>query len=258
MNINKKTTPSQEEEICRLYLAGSPVKAIVGKFELAYGTIARVLQSGGLKPIKPGRGTLPEGFDLDRFVALYKQGAGTTILQHEFGVKEGMVRSLLRQLGLPLRSGSEAQRMRMAYMTPEQRKAFGDKVSAANTGKKQTQATGIARALGIEVAQNLSHHERTIRARFFAAGITLRGHLAIHRYNLDLGHIESKTAVEINPNYHSMERVVKADGAKREYLIYNNWMVFYVMPHRLDEFTFQTIVSACLFRTANMHLCGHI
>lgn len=254
MPIHKKTTKEDEAAICRDYANGMKIKALAKQYGLANGTVARVIESGGLRPFRLGRGCLPADFDVERFASLYRQGAGTTILRHEFGIKEGMVRSLLRQLGLPLRSGSEAQRIRMAYMTAEQRQKFGEKISKANKGKSRSHAFGILRAIGVENAQNLSDHEKQIQKIFLSNGLKMRGHLAIHRYNLDLAYLPARVAVEINPNYHSMERNVRDDGAKREYLLYNNWLVYYVMPHRLDGLLVSTIVNSCQYRQANMHL----
>ena len=144
-------------------------------------------------------GTLRVTVDTDDLVRRYNAGESVLAISKAVGVSRPTVRNRLLSLGLPVRSASEANRIRMDAMTPEERKA---NALCAHEARRATPPSDE------ELSKKASTKERTLSKvgwgeLLLADMLKAKGHhvelqKAVGPYNLDLcvGHV----AIEVHVN----------------------------------------------------------
>ena len=150
-------------------------------------------------------------------------------LERELKVSTTTLFDWCLKLGIPTRSGSEANLVRFANSTTEERAAVTAKAHAAVRGLKRSKEDLEKRAQGKEYAP-MSKWELWFAKWLLGANITgFKHNYALSIYNVDFAFPEHKIAIEIDGGgWHSSERKKLQDVNKETYLTEQGWTLYRV------------------------------
>jgi len=150
-------------------------------------------------------------------------------LEREYSVSTPALFDWCKRLGVPTRSGSEANLIRFANSTKEENLAITAKAHAAVRGSKRSKADLEKRALSVE-HQPMSKWELWFAKWLLEANITgFRHNYALNIFNLDFAFPENKIAIEIDGGgWHSSERKQLQDAKKEAFLFEQGWTLYRV------------------------------
>lgn len=157
---------------------------------------------------------------------LYDARISVLEMSKRFGVSRMTINKRLEELGLPIRSGSEAMYIRMANTTKEERLALTEKAHAAVRGVRQTTEQRMKFAATREArGEVVSAYERQMGAWLAEAGINFVPQKAVGIYNIDIAITESRIAVEIfGGNWHATGSHAAGYRKRIEYLMSQGWL----------------------------------
>lgn len=169
--------------------------------------------------------------DTDHLCSLYQSGASVLQMANTLGVSRPVITRRLAQLGLKARTASEAQFLRNARYTPEQRRQFTAGAHAACRGVKQTleHRCKIAATKQATAVVPPPRYEGDMYGWLTAAGLAPVCQMALGPYNLDLALCESRIAVEVfGGHWHATGRHARRFRERTEYILGAGWVPVYI------------------------------
>lgn len=168
--------------------------------------------------------------DLDDLAARYHRGESVLYMSKELGVCRGAITKRLSQIGLKVRSGSEANLIRMAKLSKAERLALASAAHAAVRGRPQSHADLCKRAISREQSARVaSKYEMRIMSWLRDAGIQFTPQKAIGPYNVDIAISESCIAVEVfGGNWHATGLHAARYRERTDYLLSCGWLPFII------------------------------
>lgn len=195
--------PKSEETRLRMSkLSASEIDALMAPARVAH-------QSVKGRPNLKGRVTVD---DVD-IVARYSAGESEKAIAESLGVSRQVVRRRLLDAGVTPRDGSASMRIRMASMSPEERKLITDRARSACTQSRQ------------ETLSVVGWGENTLRDWLRDRGYEAIPQLAMGPYNIDLA--IHPVAVEVW-NSASNPLRLRRSHEKAEYLRERGWSLIWV------------------------------
>lgn len=176
-------------------------------------------------------------------------GMSENILSKRFNVDRGVIRRRLVELGVHIRSQSEAEALKWKQMTSQQRKhqvkACHDKVR----GSTKTYESLCVRAKGMQAHFKPSKLEQAFLEAFQDGGINVVPWFAIGKFNVDFALPKSKIAIEVDGgNWHNSAKKKRQDAMKTSFLTSLVWCVIRFKSKDL-VCVVQTIKSLPSFRS---------
>jgi very-short-patch-repair endonuclease len=149
-------------------------------------------------------------------------------ISKELGLSRATVYKWCAVLGIPTRSGSEANRVSMAQMDPEKRAARVSKAHDAVRGMTRSLEQKLKTAKTTEKRAVMSKWEKWFAKWLIDANITgFKFNYAIGPYNADFAFPERMIVVEIDGgNWHATPRKQEQDEQKEIFLREYGWTVF--------------------------------
>lgn len=163
--------------------------------------------------------------DTDNLIERYKAGESVLKMSNELGVSRGVITNRLAELGLSIRTGSEAMKLRMQKLTSEERLQLASAAHNAVRGKQMPDSLKLARAITIEKQGKISKYEAQFGAYLSALGIEFVYQKSVGIYNVDIAIPESSIAVEIFGGYwHRVGRHAARYRKRTEYLLSSGYL----------------------------------
>jgi len=149
-----------------------------------------------------------------------------------YGVmKNETVMKRLRHFGIPMRTRSEACRIRWAT-SPELRARIGQASGLSRTGKPIAEENLVRRAITRQARPKPSECERALAKQLHDMDIQAVLWYAFGRYTIDIAVPENKIAIEIGNECHRCKLVIERDNLKKQLLEEAGWQVIYIaIPH---------------------------
>lgn len=137
--------------------------------------------------------------DVDKLVGMYQRGVSVKAMAEHFGCSRNVVVRRLDKLGLPVRSRSEAMKIRQSRMTQEERMALLEKAHAAARGRVHSEEECVKRA-ETRFAKQLgaSAYQLEVKTALTARGLDFVMEFPVGKYNLDLSCHALSIAVELH------------------------------------------------------------
>jgi very-short-patch-repair endonuclease len=183
-------------------------------------------------------------------VQRYLSGERPQALADSYGYNRRTVLNQLIRLGVPLRGFSEAQALRYADSTPEERAAITSAAHDAARGRERPGDEAHRMALGRERTLSMaSPAEFLIADHLVERGLPVRHQTAIGPYNCDLTIGSCSVAVEVmGGGWHlAPSRLVK-DRERGGYLMDGGWHLLYVLIDRkrpLRDSLYDEVIAFC-------------
>jgi very-short-patch-repair endonuclease len=164
--------------------------------------------------------------DLDDLLARYERGQSVLSMSKDLGVSRMAITKRIAGLGLKVRNGTEANLIRMAKLSKEERLALAEAAHAAVRGKSHSFAQLCNRAASRERSCRIaSKYEAMMIEWLTEAGIEVVPQKAIGPYNVDIALPESAIAVEIfGGNWHTTGLHAARYRKRIEYLLGCGWL----------------------------------
>jgi len=222
--------------LIQLYEAGKTIEQIADHFSSCEQTVGRRLKEAGVPLRSTGvsvatRNRLKRALRLPEAEVrkLYSEGMSVLAMAKHFGVSRPAVRKRLQDLGLELRSGSEANSLRMAKLAPKQRKALVSKANEAARGRVRSEAELIKAAesrfqrFAAEGTFD-SPYQRDLVEALAERGVELVVELPVGPYNIDIAITGSSVAVELHGGgWHRYGTHWESRKKRIEYLLSRGW-----------------------------------
>ncbi len=227
-------TDAEISHAVQLHQAGQPFEQIASELGRSSGESLRVaLRRRGIETAR----TVPQRHHRIETPAdlheVYESGESVLAMSHRFGVSRTAVTRWLRDAGLPVRSRSETNRLRMGAMTSAERialtSAAHDAVRGSTLPDEQVARTAAGRERTQYGGRPGPGHE-FLCSVLTAGGIDYVREKAVGRYNLDVAVPAASVAVEVlGGNWHGS----KAIHARRTpYLFDRGWHLLFVWDQR--------------------------
>lgn len=127
----------------------------------------------------------------------WKDGFSTIGMADAFGVSFASLCKVMRELGIPLRTPSEAAKKRMAERTPEERKRNIKAAQDSIRGKPAPHTAQCKRAITVQRIGKLSDHEAAVLRSLKRRGYHPTPLLAVDKYNIDLAFPDHMIGFEV-------------------------------------------------------------
>lgn len=161
----------------------------------------------------------------DSIRELYEQRVSVLEMSRRLGLARVAIVARMKRMGLAVRGGSEANRIRFEK-APETRRAVVQAAHRAARGSRRTTKSLSARAAHIERLARSSDIELVFAAAIRAEGHRVVPQMAVGIWNIDLAVPDQMIAVEIDPgNWHSAPHKRAADLRKDQDLRASGWRV---------------------------------
>lgn len=149
-------------------------------------------------------------------------------MSKELGISRDAVYKWCAALGIPTRSGSEANRSRFSRASEEERKAVTHKANTARRGSKQTAEERENVARGKQATAKMSKYEVLFARWMLEAGLSgFVFNYAFGPYNIDFAFPSHQIAIEVDGgNWHTAPRKVEQDNAKTSALLTHSWRIY--------------------------------
>lgn len=182
IDMPRKPSPLNRDDILRRYREGESIRALSRAYRTRATRIAEVLTAAGVQTSKTPN--LPWG----ELIRRYEAGEGTRVLADEFGTTPLTVNKGLRKRGVVIRSRSEAEMVKWARMTDEERARQVEAAHKAARGRKARRESLVQAAKTIEgKGLHDSPQERELAELLLERGVQVRPQMAVGPYNCDLG-----------------------------------------------------------------------
>lgn len=167
------------------------------------------------------------GINVDDLIQRHLSGESVNKLAQSLGVARITINRWFAHKGFKGRNASEAEALKWAHMTPEQRQKQVSAAHAAVRGKvKSPEFLNKCAKTKEKTRQYVGKGERELKRALEDRGLSVDAQRAFYRYNIDLA-IGDTVAVEVllctgGP----LSR--KTDRRKIVELLKNNWLVIYI------------------------------
>lgn len=188
--------------------------------------------------------------DVSKVISMYKGGASVLSIANTLGHSRNVIERRITEAGLPLRTASEANKLRMANLTPDERQKLSRAAHEAVKGSTRRHESLVCRAMDIQRRAKVSKLEQLCHQELALRGVSTIPLMAIDKYNVDLGFLAGKVAIEVHCNFHTEQRKAVQDARKLCYLAAAEWWPCYLHEKTLSAFTFDTLASICKFRAS--------
>lgn len=220
-----KIDPAKLDDTIRLYLAGKPINEIIATTGVTRTSLHRERKRRGI----PTRfETADAAIPFDQILLAYESGASEYALGRQYGISREMIRKRLIQAGVEPRGRSQAGTIRVANMTPDERKLQAAAANRAARMRTTPHIDKLRKALLNELAGvEGSNAELYVATMLENAGLEPIRQRAIGVYNVDLAMLP--VAVEIlGGGWHS----AKATHAERiPYILDEGWNLVMVWDY---------------------------
>lgn len=214
------------------YVAGVPMQKLARQAGVHVGVIKKTLLNAGvtLRPVlevrRKGRLNLP----VDAIVSAYVGGESELSIANRYGVNRWTIARILRISNVQRRNGSEANFLRMARLTPEERLALAANAHIAATGRTRTFREKCQHALTKYVNQDgISEYETLLAGWLREEGIVVWQQFPVGPYNLDIALHASAIAVEVyGGKWHAHGSHAARHPQRTKYLLNHGWSVLII------------------------------
>jgi very-short-patch-repair endonuclease len=189
--------------------------------------------------------------DVGQIKEMYQNGYSVLFMADKLGVSRIVVNRRLKELNLPRRGSSEANKLRMQRMTAEERLALSSAAHKAVRGRAKDRHFLIKRALGVQRVARQNSQEKAVQDTLREAGVPTVPALAVFKYNVDLGCPDAMIAIEVHCDWHTSARKASADAHKLQHLTTSGWFVVYVHPKSFDKRTVESIRALYVSRSSS-------
>lgn len=173
------------------YRAKVPVSQICRETGISQSVMFRAIKKAGVPGIRL--------LDLPKqdIIAAYIAGDSPSIIGHRYGISDPPIMRILREAGITLRSGSEANILRAKRLTPEERRQNAAAAHAAKRGRPNTMEAleRAAMTRQVKMTGRMSRTETALAGMLRERGIDSIPQVAIGPYNCDIG--AAPVAVEV-------------------------------------------------------------
>lgn len=223
--MRRKLSPLDVDHCIALNMNGMNLVEIERAFRVGANVISKWMCQSGYTPVHHHR-TAHNAKDVDvqRLVAEYAAGDSVLTLSKRHGIRRPTVAAHLKRQGVELRDSSQANVLRMARLSPEDRKALAKNAHDAKRGKANTRAARINAAQTRQKTKSIvfGHGERALLDALCEKGFSCVPQAAFDVYNIDIM-VGNTVAVEITcgsacnfkseRNLRKLEKLVKANFA---------------------------------------------
>jgi very-short-patch-repair endonuclease len=218
-----------ENKACKLYRANVPAKDIRDSLGIGNTTLYRILERNKI-PRCQNRLIV----DVDEIVRRYLAGESELAISRSLGIVRTVIRRRLIESGVHIRSGSEANIIRMSRLTPGERSVLAANAHAAVCGVPQSNKHRIKIAKTREINQTgVFRTERIVADKLTELGFNVICQKAVGRYNLDVAITKPPIAVEIFGGMWHAHGPHAARFQKRfKYIINSGWTVVIIWVSR--------------------------
>ena len=229
-------TPSQDQEICRRYLAGEGTSTLGKAFGVVPGTIDHALKRNGIEKRAFIRNFTDQ--ELQAIRQRYLAGENASQMCSDFGVSASTILLTLKRNGVKMRAKGEAQIILSASQEAEacRRYQSGESANqiAQHFGVSPSAVTGALKRNGIQTRSNIEARgglppaqEDEVRRRYLAGESTLqlakafgvsdgtvgliikRGGLAVRSVKESMGGLTDEQEIEVCRRYAEGETTVQ-------------------------------------------------
>lgn len=168
--------------------------------------------------------------DYLHIVELYRSGLSENQIAQRLGVARGTIRKRLIKAGITPRSQSEAEALKWAHFTPEQRRRQVASANKACRGRVHSEQERVKRAEVNYVRQlHISANEQRLADMLRARGLAVEQQFPVHTCNVDLALHPGPIAVEVHGGgWHSTDIHRSFLESKREKLFSRGWALIEV------------------------------
>jgi hypothetical protein len=204
VDMSGKPVSIDRDELARRYLAGESTPTLAKAYGCCIATIARLLSDAGVQLRSHAEAVrLAKGVTIDIEDIAHRHIAGESVnaLAKSFGVSRPAIVRRLSAAGVPVRGSSDANRLRMQGLSPDQRRRL---TSSANAAARTGNVSMADRDPGHERptissalrrCRKVGQGEAELIDLIIARGIAVETQLPVYGYNLDIA-VES-VAVEV-------------------------------------------------------------
>jgi len=228
-------TDLDRDDIVQRYLSGQSLKTIAQAVGASDGPIRRILRDADV-PIRSARDShrwqpvvyTRTDIDAESVIRDYLSGESQVSLAAKWSVSVDVIRRMLVNASVPIRSNAAAQSLRMQRMTPEERSAHAEAMVRNWRGQRHTDEALTKAALARQQrGTSVSGNEVEMMHMLQARGLDPIPQLAVGKYNIDLA--IGNVGVEILGGWwHKSKR----HEARTRYLFDRGWDLIFVWVHR--------------------------
>lgn len=180
-----------------------------------------------------GRFSHPE----QKIISEYISGSSELSLSKKYGVSRIVITRILKNNGIQRRNGSQANYIRMAKMSAEERKKLVSPAQLAKKGGHESKITGIKRALTREANfPRVGPGEETLYNRLYELGLNPIRQKAVDIYNIDIA--IRTIAVEISIGTTKFQGTATGQIKRIKKLSDCGYFVICVNARSLEDFLF--------------------
>lgn len=192
----RKIDDSRIDHAAKLFADGLTLKEISGEVGINPDLIGKRLRERGIDTTtnhrsRPASNRLD--VDVPAIVAAYVSGESELSIAKRTGLTRIVIRRRLVEAGVDTRDGSEANKLRMARLSTEERKALASKAHDAVRGKARSEEE-LARRADART-RLIGFGEPELIYAIHAAGMSAEGQMPCGRYNIDV--TTGNVAVEV-------------------------------------------------------------
>lgn len=217
------SNPLDLDEAVRLYLSGKPIKEIETLVPVSGARLYGELRTRGIPPSRKFA-----SFPRDQVVAAYRQGASVLGLSKEYGVSRPTIAKCLIEAGVEMRSHSEAQHLRQASLSLNEKKLLTAAANRAARLRRAPEIEKLRRALRVEAeGKHDSVGESSLAEMLQSRGVLSVPQRAIGPYNVDLA--INPVAVEVlGGGWHSIKPI---HSERTPYILDEGWHLLMVWDY---------------------------
>lgn len=226
--MSRKHLPFDTHDVLYSYSRGESMESIARRYHSSNRTIRAFLVGSGVA-IKPSSHTLPDA----EIIARYLAGDSELALARAYGVERIAIRRRILNAGIQPRGVSEANRIRMQRLSPNDRSALAAAAHAAVRGKPRTDSELATRArTSQQSGRYIGRYEQDLVALLRVRGLEPIAQHAEGRYNIDIA--IHPIAVEVHTQS-AMPLTVPAIRPRIVELLKRGWIVIYVWIDRRSK-----------------------
>lgn len=234
----RKSTKLDADDLIRRYTSGESLYQLATTFHVGKQTIKSILEENGVSIRNLAEARMNRRIPLDSEDILRRYLAGETkkAIAESLGVNQATVQRRLADFGITTaKNRSEAMKIRLSRMTPEERKALAEAANKAARGSKRSFQELCNRAKGVqEKGSHISKTERILAGWLLEKGISVIHQQAVGPYNIDLG--AYPVAVEVfGGNWHATGKHAARLPERVNYLFNRGWNILIIWVNAIHH-----------------------
>ncbi|MFI6634278.1 helix-turn-helix domain-containing protein [Nonomuraea fuscirosea] len=222
-------------EVATLYRTGLPTTEVAQQLGVSHSTVSRLLDEQGVPRRSPSEDAVAKfvrttGVTAEEVARRYVSGESEKTLAEALGVWRSTIRIVLTNQGIAARGRSDAQGLRLAQLSAEERKRLASFANAARRGQTASARERSAKAVArVDNPYFTGLGEAEIAELLRAHGFAVEPQRAEGPYNIDVA--TWPVAVEVHRHTtHPMRQTRIRERAV--YLADQGWRVLYVWCNR--------------------------